>query len=97
MLTLESAIAISLALLLVLTAVALAPPLYQMTRQAARLEVLAVCEGRAGTSLYQAMPLTVRSATATGLQTSPRQVVEMAALLRDYYRWGSRWLEAVLQ
>jgi hypothetical protein len=93
--TLESAIAISLAILLVLAAIALAPPVYQMAQQAARLEVLAVYEAQAGTNLYQTGRLTVRSAAATGLQTSPRRIVELASIAHDYYRWSSRWLEAV--
>ncbi len=95
--TLESAIAVSLAILLVLAAIALAPPLYQMTWQAARLEVLAVYEGQAGNSLYQTGRLAVRTAGATGLQTSPQRIVELASLVRGYYRWSSRWLEAFAQ
>ena len=93
MLTLESAVAGTLAILLVFAAVALAPPLYLMSQQAARLEVLAVLEDVDGSRLYQAAPLQLQGVRVTGLQTSPQKVLELVALARDYRHWAERWLE----
>lgn len=97
MLTLESTIAVSLAILLVLAVIAVAPPAYQMARCAARLEVLSVYEAMAGSALYQTGLLSVHSAGATGLQASPQKIVELVSWVLDYSHWGSRWLETVVR
>ena len=97
MLTLESTIAVCLAILLVLAVIAAAPPAYQMARCAARLEVLSVYETMAGTGLYQTGLLTVSSAGATGLQTAPQKIVELVSWVQDYSHWGRRWLDTVVR
>lgn len=97
MLTLESTIAVCLAILLVLAVIAVTPPAYQMARCAARLEVLSVYESMAGSALYQTGPLSVRSAGATGLQTSPQKITELVSWVQDYSHWVSRWLDRVVR
>ncbi|NLM79324.1 MAG: hypothetical protein GX173_14810 [Ruminococcaceae bacterium] len=94
MLTLESAVAVTLAIVLVFTVVALAPPLYLMTRQAARLEVLAVCEQLGGHALYRISPLRLEDGAVSGLQTGPQKVLELLTLLRDYHHWLKQWMGA---
>ncbi len=80
--TLESSVALSLTILLLLGGIAMAPPLYLMARQAARLEVLSVYEDLSGDALYKADRLQFEEVSITGLQTSPQRVLEIKNLIR---------------
>jgi hypothetical protein len=93
--TLESTLVIPLAILMVLVPLVLVPPLYRMTRDAARLEVLTVYENLGGSALCETSGLCCGSARTTGLQTSPQRIVELVSLVQDYWHWCSRWLEGL--
>lgn len=90
MLTLESTLVVSLAVGLIAWSLVQAPPLYRMSRQAARLEVLATIDRVAGASLYRIGRIALEPDQVVSVQVSPQRLLECAGLVRDTIHLAGR-------